>query len=481
MNLLAMRRWNLQPDRGHHLLKPISQPERSHLHLSPQGWNPTSWKSKPSAQDVPYEDPVALERVVSRLSELPPLVNSWEVERMRGLIAEAQLGKRFLLQGGDCAEAVIDCRSNSIVDILKLILKMSLVLTLAGRKPVMRVGRFAGQYAKPRSRLSESRGGIELPSYFGDLVNRPEFTPEARRPDPNLLLSGYQHAAMTLNFVRSLSAGGFADLHHPEYWDLSFSERSDLPIEERESFHAITRQLAGALQFMEALGECTVSELSQAEFFTSHEGLNLHYESAQTRQVPRHNEYYDLTTHLPWIGERTRALSGAHVEFFRGISNPIGIKLGPTTTAVEVLHLLETLNPNEVPGRIVLITRMGAERVADALRPLLEAVQRAGRRVLWVCDPMHGNTVTTASGVKTRSFDTILREIEATYDAHAACGTYLGGVHLELTGDDVTECIGCGVREEDLSRAYETRCDPRLNHTQALELAYRIARRMASD
>jgi 3-deoxy-7-phosphoheptulonate synthase len=449
--------------------------------LGVQGWSPTSWKSKSNTQEVVYDEPRAVEGVVARISTLPPLVTSWEVERLKSLVAEAQLGKRFLLQGGDCAETTNDCRSEIIVNRLKILLKMSLVLILGGRKPVVRVGRFAGQYAKPRSSPTEVRDGVELPSYFGDLFNRPEFTAEARRPDPELMISGYQHAAMTLNFVRSLSAGGFADLHHPEYWDLSFFERADLPAAVRESYQTTTRQLTEALRFMEALGEGTVSELSRVEFFTSHEGLNLHYESAQTRTVPHRQGYYDLTTHLPWIGERTRSLDGAHVEFFRGIRNPIGIKLGPKVTPVEVLRLLDALNPNEEPGRIVLITRMGAARAADALPLLLEVVRRAGRRVLWVCDPMHGNTVSTSSGIKTRNLEAILKEIELTYDAHAACGTYMGGVHFELTGDDVTECVGGGVREEDLSRAYETLCDPRLNHAQALEMAYLIARRMRAE
>lgn len=478
MGIRGKRRAARPATRGRHLpdVAPPQEPSRSPT-CAP-GWSPTSWRSKPNAQEVLYDDPAAVERVVARMRELPPLVNPWEVERLRSFIAEAQMGGRFLLQGGDCAETTLDCRSDSIANKLKILRKMSLVLVLGGRKPVVCVGRFAGQYAKPRSSPTEVRGGVELPSYFGDLVNRPEFTLEARRPDPALMLSGYQHAAMTLNFVRSLSAAEFADLHHPELWDLSFSERADVPAAARESFQATTRQLTDALRFMEALGEGTVSKLSRVEFFTSHEGLSLLYESAQTRAGPRRGEHYDLTAHLPWIGERTRALDGAHVEFFRGIKNPIGVKLGPSATAAEVLRLLDVLNPDETPGRIVLITRMGAERAADALPPLLEAVRRAGRRVLWVCDPMHGNTITASSGVKTRILEAILREIEATYDAHAACGTYLGGVHFELTGDDVTECIGGGVREEDLSRAYETRCDPRLNQAQALELAYCIARRM---
>nr|UZH23214.1 AroAA5 [myxobacterium MSr12020] len=441
------------------------------------GWSPTSWKSKPDPQAIRYDDPAAVERVVARIEELPPLVSPWEVERLRSLIAEAQLGQRFLLQGGDCAETMRDCRADTIGNKLEILLKMSLVLIVGGRKPVVRVGRFAGQYAKPRSRPTEIRGGLELPSYFGDLVNGPAFTPEARRPDPERMLACYQHAAMTLNFVRSFCASGLADITRPECWNLSFSEREELPSAVRESFGATTRQLGDALRCMDALGGAG-SELSRVEFFTSHEGLNLHYESAQTRAAPDRDEYYDLTTHMPWLGERTRAVGGAHVEYLRGICNPIGIKLGPTVTPVEVLRLLDALNPGEVPGRIVLITRMGAERVDEALPPLLEVVKRAGRRVLWICDPMHGNTITTRSGVKTREFSSILREIERTYEAHAACGTYLGGVHFELTGDDVTECIGGGVREEDLSRAYETLCDPRLNQAQALELAYGIARRM---
>ncbi len=442
-------------------------------------WDPTSWRAKPNAQEVRYDEPESLERTVQSLAALPPLVTSWEVERLKSFIADAQEGRRFVLQGGDCAETTVDCRADQIVNKLKILLKMSLVLILGGRKPVVRIGRFAGQYAKPRSSPTESKNGVELPSYYGDLVNRSEFTPEARRPDPKHLLSGYQHAAMTLNFVRSLSAGGFADLHHPEYWDLSFFEGAALTPQLRDEYQSITKQLAEALRFMEALGEGAIEELSRVEFFTSHEGLNLHYESAQTKRVPRREGYYDLTTHLPWIGERTRALDGAHIEFFRGVSNPLGIKLGPKVTGDEAIRLLDVLNPREEKGRIVLITRMGAGKV-DALAPLLDRVKREGRRVLWLCDPMHGNTHTTSSGIKTRSFDAILKELEATFDAHQSVGTLLGGVHFELTGDDVTECIGgaTGISESDLSRNYETLCDPRLNQAQALEMAFRISHRM---
>jgi 3-deoxy-7-phosphoheptulonate synthase len=445
-----------------------------------QTWSPTSWKSRQNAQDLPYEDAAALDRVVARIRELPPLVTSWEIDRLRSLIASAQRGERFFLQGGDCAETLDQCKPGTIERKVAILLKMSLVLILGGRKPVVRVGRIAGQYGKPRSKPFETRAGQSLPSWFGDLVNRPDPTPEARRLDPELLFACYQHAALTLNFVRSLAAGGFADLQHPEYWDMSFLDRRDLPAPLRASYQATTEKLGDALRFMEALGEGSVCELSRVELFTSHEGLHLHYESAQTKVGPGRQGHYDLTTHLPWIGERTRALSGAHVEFFRGIRNPIGVKLGPEATPEEVLGLCEALNPDDEPGRLVLVTRVGRHGVPSVLPPLIEAVARAKRRVLWVCDPMHGNTTTTAEGFKTRDFEAILGEVEATFDAHAACGTLLGGVHFELTGDDVTECIGGGIREEDLGRAYETRCDPRLNHAQALEMAFRIARRLRS-
>ena len=427
---------------------------------------------------MPYGDPDELDRVAARIANLPPLVTSWEVDRLKELIASAQRGERFLLQGGDCAETLEQCNPWTIERMLAILLKMSLVLILGSKKPVVRIGRIAGQYGKPRSSLTETCGDATLPSYFGDLVNKPERTFEARQPNPHLLLACYEHAAMTLNFVRSLSGGGFADLHHPEVWDLSFFDRAGLPPPLRESYMATTHELGDALRFMEALGENSVCELSRVEFFTSHEGFHLHYESAQTKVTPGRSGHYDLTTHLPWIGARTRMLTGAHVEFFRGIRNPIGVKIGADATADEVLALCQVLNPENEPGRMVLVTRMGATRVGNALPPLLQAVRRAEKRVLWVCDPMHGNTVTLADGKKTRMFDAIVSEIEETFDAHAECGTTLGGVHLELSGDDVTECVGGGVRENDLSRAYATRCDPRLNHAQALEMAYVVARRM---
>jgi 3-deoxy-7-phosphoheptulonate synthase len=447
-------------------------------------WSPTSWRGRPLAQEIAYDDAAALDRAVGQLRALPPLVTSWEVERLRQHVAEAQRGERFVLQGGDCAEMLADCRPEIIANKLKILLQMSLVLVQGSLKPVVRIGRLAGQYAKPRSKAFETRadeGGrpVTLPSYFGDLVNRAEFTAEARRADPQLLLAGYQHAALTLNFVRSLSEGGFADLHHPEHWDMSFYERADLSEEARAHYERASRRLVEALRFMEALGETSIAELTRVEFFTSHEGLNLHYESAQTRTVPRRPGWYDLTTHLPWIGERTRQLDGAHVEFFRGVANPVGVKVGPSTSPDDVLRLIDRLNPLGEEGKLVLVARMGAGRVAEALPGLVEAVRREGKPVLWMSDPMHGNTVTTSTGVKTRNFDEILREIEVSFDVHEAAGGRLGGVHFELTGEDVTECIGGGLGEGDLDRNYATECDPRLNYRQALEMAFRIAHRMA--
>ncbi len=443
-------------------------------------WTIDSWKERPLAQEVAYEEPGALESVVAQLRELPPLVTSWEIERLKGAVADAQEGKRFLLQGGDCAETLLDCKPGIIANKLKILLQMSMVLVHAGQKPVVRVGRLAGQYAKPRSKPTEERGGVVLPSYFGDLVNRPEFTPEARRADPRALLDAYSHAALTLNFVRSLTAAGFADLHHPEYWDLGFFTRSGLTPALREEYMHTTTRLSEALRFMEALGEMTVDELSRVDFYTSHEGLNLHYEAAQTRTVPRRDGHYLLTTHMPWIGERTRSLDGAHVEFFRGITNVVGVKLGPKVDPEQAVELLTALNPENERGKLVAITRMGADQVETSLPPLVEAVNRAGRRVLWMCDPMHGNTQSLASGIKTRSFDDILREIELSFTVHRGLGAELGGIHFELTGEDVTECVGGGLTEADLTTNYASACDPRLNYRQALEMAFRVGSWMSA-
>jgi len=458
-----------------------------HSPTTSDSWSPSSWQAKPLANAVDYPDHGALAGAVESLSSLPPLVTSWEIERLRTVIAEAQEGKRFLLQGGDCAEALADCRADSIANKLKILLQMSMVLVHGGKKPVIRVGRFAGQYSKPRSSPTETRevGGrpVTLPSYFGDLVNSAEFTVAARRPDPQQLVRGYQHAALTLNFIRSLVDGGFADLHHPEYWDLSFFKHASLSPALRAEYEQMTSNLADGLRFMEALGERAVDDMARAEFFTSHEGLNLWYESAQTRRVPRREGWYNLSTHMPWVGERTRALDGAHVEFHRGIRNPVGLKLGPTATAAEAVALCRRLNPANEPGKLTLIARMGAARVRERLRGLIEAVKKEGLRVLWVCDPMHGNGVTTSTGIKTRSFDSILAELEASFEVHQSHGVPLGGVHFELTGEDVTECIGgaSGVTEADLSTNYATTCDPRLNYQQALEMAFLLARRMGRN
>ena len=442
-------------------------------------WNPLSWKEKIAAQQTVYEDREAVDRAVEKLAGFPPLVTSGEVEHLRRLIAEAQEGRRFVLQGGDCAERLDDCRPQTIANKLKILLQMSLVLVHGMRTPVVRVGRFAGQYAKPRSSPTETRDGVTLPSYFGDLVNRWEFDEEARRPDPHLMVRGYQHAAVTLNFIRALIDGGFADLHHPERWDLSFLDHDSMDDATRARYRRMADDLAGALSFMESLGDTSVDELSRVDFFTSHEGLNLLYESAQTRTVPRRAGHYNLTTHMPWIGERTRALDGAHVEYFRGIRNPVGVKVGPTADPAEIIALVETLNPKDEPGRVVLIHRMGASKVREALPPLLEAVKNSGKHVLWMADPMHGNSVTTESGIKTRSFDMILGELHGAFDAHEEAGTYLGGVHFELTGENVTECIGgaTNVTEDTLHTNYISQCDPRLNDHQSLQMAFLIAER----
>ena len=453
-----------------------------HDETTPEGWSPTSWRDRLDPQQVVFGDREGVERAAARLGELPPLVTSWEVERLREELAEAQRGERFILQGGDCAEMIDDCRPDAITSRLKILMQMSLVLVHGAQKPVTRIGRLAGQYAKPRSSKTETRDvdgrEVTLPSYFGDLVNRVGFDEASREPDPMNMLTGYHHAALTLNFIRSLVAGGFADVHHPEYWDLSFLDKAALPDALREQYREASDGIASALRFMEAIGEQAAGELTRAEFFTSHEALNLIYESAQTRTVPHHAGWFDLTTHMPWIGERTRDLDGAHVEFCRGIRNPVGIKLGPSATPETALALVEALNPSDEPGRSVLIVRMGAEKVKTNLRPLVEGVRASGRNVLWLCDPMHGNTRSSAGGRKTRSFDDILMELIASIDIHEKAGSYLGGVHFELTGDNVTECVGgaSGLTDDDLHLNYESACDPRLNYEQAMEIAFLLAR-----
>jgi 3-deoxy-7-phosphoheptulonate synthase len=439
-------------------------------------WTPDSWQRRPALQQPSYDDPIELARAGAHLAELPPLVTSWEVLALKEALAEAQEGKRFLLQGGDCAESFADCTSPVISNRLKVLLQMSLVLVHGLKKPVLRVGRFAGQYAKPRSADNEVRDGVSLPSFRGDVVNSQEFTATARRPDPQRLIQAHAHSALTMNFVRALIDGGFADLRHPEYWDLAWVEHSPLAAEYRKMVAGIS----DSLHFMETLAG-PIASFSKVDFFTSHEALLLHYEQALTRQVPRNPGWFNLSTHYPWIGMRTAALEGAHVEYFRGIRNPVAVKIGPSVTADQLLPLIDVLDPHAEPGRLTLIHRMGQARIANALPPLLEAVKREGRRVLWVADPMHGNTEGTSNGHKTRRFDNIRGELDQAFDIHAAAGTRLGGVHLELTGEDVTECIGGArdLKEGDLDRAYKSMVDPRLNYEQSLELAMLIVRKSA--
>ncbi|HEX9082971.1 MAG TPA: 3-deoxy-7-phosphoheptulonate synthase class II [Holophagaceae bacterium] len=439
-------------------------------------WTPHSWQRFPAEQQPNYADPSALEGVLARLRRLPPLVVPEEVDRLRGLLAEAAAGRRFLLQGGDCAEQFKDCTPEAIEGKLRVLLQMSVALTHGGRKPVVRVGRIAGQFAKPRSRPTEQIRGQELPSYRGDLVNGLDATPEARRPDPDRMLEAYFHAAATLNHLRALTAGGFADLHHPERWELP-GGTGEVP-----EYRRTLDQVKESLDFLEALGGVQREALERIDFFTSHEALLLPYEAALTRWVPEAGAYYHLGAHTLWVGERTRQLDGGHLEYLRGLRNPLGVKVGPSATPEHLLALLDRLDPDREPGRITLITRFGATRIREALPPLLTAVRAAERAVLWSCDPMHGNGAESAQGLKTRDFDAILAELRQAFELHRAAGSHLGGVHFELTGEAVTECTGGTQRlsEADLAKAYETGCDPRLNGAQSLEMAFLIAEMMRS-
>ena len=438
-------------------------------------WAPDSWRARPAGQMPVYPDEEALEAVLGRIARLPPLVTSREVIALRRQLAEAAAGNRFVLQGGDCAESFEECEPGIISNRLKVLLQMSLVLVHGLQRRVVRIGRFAGQYAKPRSSDTETRDGVTLPAYRGDLVNGMAFTEADRVPDPQRLMRGHARSAMTINFVRSLIDGGFADLHHPEFWDLNWVRFSPHAVD----YQHIVDSIGSSLRFMETLAGQSVGELDRVDFFTSHEALHLHYEQAHTRQVPRNPGWYNLSTHFPWIGMRTADPGGAHVEYFRGIENPIGIKVGPGMEPERLVRLLEILDPDDEPGRITLIHRMGAGKIAGHLPPLIGAVKRSGRTVLWSCDPMHGNTEKTESGYKTRKFENILSELEQAFDIHADLGSYLGGVHFELTGENVTECLG-GARdlhEADLSRCYKTQVDPRLNYEQSLEMALRIVQK----
>jgi len=441
----------------------------------PKNWKPQSWKQFPALQQATYPDQEALEGALVKLGDLPPLVTSWEILSLRDQIAEAQAGKRFVLQGGDCAESFAECCSPLITNRLKVLLQMSLVLVHGLQMPVVRIGRFAGQYAKPRSSDLETRDGVTLPSYRGDLVNAFEFNEQSRVPDPQRLLQAHAYSALTMNFVRSLVDGGFADVHHTEYWELGWLEHSPLA----DEFDKLTESLGQSLRFMETITGRDIGSLRRVDFFTSHEALHLPYEQAQTRQVPRQSGWFNLGTHFPWIGMRTAELGGAHLEYFRGIRNPLGIKVGPGMSRDWLAGLLEQLNPNREPGRIVLIHRMGESKIEEHLPPLIKAVQDTGSPVLWISDPMHGNTESTSDGIKTRRFRKILNEMELAFEIHQDSSSRLGGVHLELTGENVTECTG-GARDlsdEDLKRDYKSTVDPRLNYEQSLELAMLIVRK----
>jgi 3-deoxy-7-phosphoheptulonate synthase len=441
----------------------------------PVDWTPASWRLRPALQQPRYPDAGGLEAARAELRRLPPLVTSLEILALKRQLAEAQEGQRFLLQGGDCAESFADCESGLISNRLKVLLQMSVVLVYGLRMPVIRVGRFAGQYAKPRSADSEVRDGVELPSYRGDIINSPAFTPEARLPDPRRLIEAHSRSALTMNFVRALIDGGFADLHHPEYWDLGWVSHSPLA----EEYHRMVRAIGDGVRFMETLSGEHSQGVRRVDFYTSHEALLLDYEESLTREVPRNWGWFNLSTHFPWIGMRTAALDGAHTEYMRGIRNPVAVKVGPGVKPDALLKLAHALNPDNEPGRLCFIHRMGAAKIAAELPQHLEAVRREGLRVLWVADPMHGNTESTSNGFKTRRFENIRGELEQAFDLHAAAGTRLGGVHLELTGENVTECTG-GARDltdADLERAYRSTVDPRLNYEQSLELALLIVRK----
>jgi 3-deoxy-7-phosphoheptulonate synthase len=445
---------------------------------TPQAWTRSSWRDFPAEHQPDWPDPAHLGTVTEHLGEMPPLVFAGEARALRGALAKVSEGRAFLLQAGDCAESFRDWSAPSIRERLKILLQMSAVLTWAGSLPVVKVGRIAGQFGKARSSPFERVGDLELPSFRGHMVNDDAPTLEARVPDPERLLRGYHQSAATLNLLRAFTKGGFADLNQVHVWNQEFVATSP----EGRRYEVIADQIERALRFMEACGIDLENEhqLHEADVWTSHEGLLLAYEEPLTRRDSLTGDWYDCSAHFLWVGERTRQPDGAHVEFFSGVHNPLGLKVGPTATADEVLAVAERLDPSRLPGRLTLISRMGVERVRDLLPPLIQAVRDAGHPVVWACDPMHANVITTESGRKTRRFDAILGEIEGFFAACRAEGAWPGGVHLEFTGDDVTECIGGAeeVLEEHLDSRYMTLCDPRLNGRQSLDLAFRVAELM---
>jgi len=433
------------------------------------------WHDLPAAQQPDWPDEAALEQAVKQLSALPPLVFAGEARSLRSSLSEVAAGRAFVLQAGDCAESFHDFSADNIRDKLRVILQMAVVLTYGSGVPVVKVGRIAGQFAKPRSSPTERVGDLELPSFRGHIVNDDAPTPEARTPDPQRLVAAYHQSASTLNLVRAFVKGGFADLSQAHVWNQQFVATST----EGRRYEQIASEIDRALRFMRACGIdlSTESALQQVDFWTSHEALLLGYEEALTRRDSLTGDWYDCSAHLLWVGERTRQLDGAHIGFLRGVHNPVAVKIGPSATADEVLALCEALNPARMPGRLTFITRMGSGRVATALPPLLAAVRDSGHPVVWACDPMHGNTFTSTHGRKTRRFDDVMDEITAFFEAHASEGTWPGGIHVELTGDDVTECLGGAeeVQEDHLNLRYTTTCDPRLNARQSLDLAFRVA------
>tara|TARA_B100000282_G_scaffold53787_1_gene34813 strand:- start:4921 stop:6312 length:1392 start_codon:yes stop_codon:yes gene_type:complete len=440
-----------------------------------QSWSPKSWREKPVKQLPEYPDQNALKAAEDELASLPPLVFAGEARNLQKELAEVSFGRAFLLQGGDCAESFSEFSANKIRDTFRVILQMAAVMTYGGSLPIVKVGRIAGQFAKPRSSDTETKDGITLPSYRGDNINSIEFTEEARIPNPQRLIKGYHNAAATLNLLRAFSKGGYADLKRVHDWNMEFVSNSPLA----HRYEDMSQRIADALRFMEACGITAenVPELRETDFYTSHEALHLPYEEAMTRVDSLTGDYYDTSAHLLWIGARTTQEDHAQIEFVRGIKNPLGMKCSPDMESDELLRLLDILNPENTPGRVTLIARMGAGKVKENLTPLVQAVKKEGRNVVWSCDPMHGNTYKSSSGYKTRNFDDVLSEVKDFFAVHKAEGTHPGGVHFEMTGEDVTECVGGAyqIGDEDLSSRYHTACDPRLNANQVLELAFLIA------
>ncbi|RCW68026.1 class II 3-deoxy-7-phosphoheptulonate synthase [Pseudorhodoferax soli] len=438
-------------------------------------WTPSSWRARPALQLPAYADDGALRAAEQRLATLPALIFPGEIAQLRTRLGAVARGEAFLLQGGDCAESFDEVGQDAVESTFRVILQMAVVLTYAAACPVVKLGRIAGQFAKPRSSDSETVDGTTLPSYRGDIVNGSAFSAAARLPDPARLLTAYAHSTTTLNQLRALAQGGFADLHEVHRWTADFVRTSP----QGARFAELADRITESLGFMEACGfdAARTPQLHAVEFYTSHEALHLHYEQALTRHDARSGRWYGGSAHMLWLGERTRQLEGAHIEYLRGIDNPVGVKLGPNAAADDVLRLLDRLDPDNQPGRSVLISRMGSDKVAERLPPLLRAVRRAGRTPVWCCDPMHGNTVTASNGYKTRDFERILGEMRGFFSAHAQEGTYAGGLHFEMTGQDVTECRGGAqaLSDEGLASRYRSACDPRLNGSQSLELAFQIA------